>query len=354
MKAVPRKVRIDAASVCQLRCPRCPTGLGELGDTVGSGLLSYSDFERFLTNNPGVREVELSNWGEILLNPELSEILRIAHEKGVELTARNGVNLNTAKGDILEDLVKYRFKAMVLSIDGATQESYATYRVKGDLDRVLENVRTINRFKAQYKTRFPLMIWKFIVFGHNQHEIEQARQMAQDMGLVFYPDVNWDPEYAPLDAGEVEEVHQETGLAVATAEENTKVHDSMFTKLWCYQLWNEPQINWDGKILGCCVNTWGDFGRDAFGPGSLASEKLEYGKQMLLGKAPEREGVPCTGCPEYERMKRSGTWMRPWQIKRNLYAKRAKERIHMLLDRPVFGRWQLRLLTRLGSRARRL
>ena len=352
MKNKPRKVRIEASSVCQLRCPRCPTGLGELNPNVGSGLLRFADFERFLGNNPGVREIELSNWGEILLNPELSQILQLAHEKGVALTARNGVNLNTAKGSILEDLVKYEMRAMVLSIDGASQETYASYRIKGKFDQVLENVRTINRFKKQYHTRYPMLTWKFIVFGHNQHEVEKARSMAHDLGLVFYPDVNWDPEYSPL--ASVEEAHQDTGLSVTTAEENKEVHDSDFMKLWCYQLWNEPQINWDGKLLGCCINTWGDFGSDAFAPGGLDSEKLKYGQRMLLGEASERPDVPCTDCSEYKRMKRNGEWIRPWQIKRNKLAKRGKQHVHKLFSLPILGKWPVRVLSKLSSRARRL
>ena len=39
----------------------------------------------------------------------------------------------------------------------------------------------------------------------------------------------------------------------------------------CHQLWDAPQINWDGKILGCCRNFWGDFGGNAFTEGLFQS-----------------------------------------------------------------------------------
>ena len=42
----------------------------------------------------------------------------------------------------------------------------------------------------------------------------------------------------------------------------------------CRQLWIEPQINFDGAVLGCCVNTWGSFGENAF----------EVGLKRALGK----------------------------------------------------------------------
>ena len=31
----------------------------------------------------------------------------------------------------------------------------------------------------------------------------------------------------------------------------------------CDQLWSGPQINWDGKVLGCCRNFWDEFGGNA-------------------------------------------------------------------------------------------
>jgi hypothetical protein len=47
--------------------------------------------------------------------------------------------------------------------------------------------------------------------------------------------------------------------------------------------------NWDGKVLGCCINTWIDFGGNAFRDGltaSLNTEQIQYAQAMLLGRAP--------------------------------------------------------------------
>src|SRR5437764_2243198 len=79
----PTAIRLEAASHCQLRCPSCPTTSGAIHPTIGSGFLRAGDFQEFLARNPQVCEVELSNYGELFLNPELSEILRIGHQRGV-------------------------------------------------------------------------------------------------------------------------------------------------------------------------------------------------------------------------------------------------------------------------------
>jgi len=73
----------------------------------------------------------------------------------------------------------------------------------------------------------------------------------------------------------------------------------------CYQLWDSPQINWDGKLLGCCVNRKKDFG-NVFEEGlenCLKSEKYIYAKNMLKGKVRPREDIPCFDCPNFERIR---------------------------------------------------
>ena len=64
----------------------------------------------------------------------------------------------------------------------------------------------------------------------------------------------------------------------------------------CHGLWDLPQVNWDGKMLGCCVNYWGDFGGNVFRDGLLATingDKMRYARDMLLGHRSARDDIPC-------------------------------------------------------------
>ena len=130
-----RKLRVETCSACQLACPSCTTAKGETKcGSVGWGILRADLFRRFVEASGRIRVIEISNWGEIFLNRELPEILAIAQERGIALEAMNGVNLNTAREEALEAVVRYGLRRMSVSIDGATQEAYAKYRVNGDLD----------------------------------------------------------------------------------------------------------------------------------------------------------------------------------------------------------------------------
>ena len=309
---VPTSLRLETSSACQLRCPSCPTTAGLTHRHLGTGLLRFADFKALLEDNPGLKRVELSNYGEAFLNPELTRMLAFACERGVSLSLNNGVNLNQASEEQLESLVKYRLTGLSCSIDGVTQESYALYRKRGNLATVLRHIESINGYKRLYGSALPHLRWQFIVFGHNEHEIPAAKELAArlDMSIVFK--MNWDENFAPLQRPDW--VMQETGWQVASRAEHLAQTHQEYKHQICRQLWHTPQINWDGRLLGCCRNFWGDFGANVFEVGlsaALASEKLAYARQMLSGQAAARPDIPCTSCSVYHNRQKYQDWMGP-------------------------------------------
>ncbi|MDB4906156.1 MAG: Fe-S oxidoreductase, radical superfamily [Gemmatimonadetes bacterium] len=304
----PTRILLESSSHCQLRCPSCPTATGAIDAAIGRGFLTARNFEHLLTHNPQLREVELSNYGEILLNPELSAILEIAHRRGVIVRADNGVNLNSAPEAALEAIVRFGLRSMTCSIDGASPETYATYRVRGSFDRVIANVKRINALKALHASPYPVLLWQFVVFGHNEHELGAARARAAELGMTFHPKLSWDSSFSPVR----DRARVTAELGAATREEFRDAKGTTYMSKICHQLWDSPQVNWDGRMLGCCRNFWGDFGANAFDVGVAAaanSEKMRHARRMLVGKAPARDDIPCSSCEIYHARAESSDWV---------------------------------------------
>lgn len=324
--------------MCQLKCPVCPTATGQIGNTIGSGFLRFEDFKRLIDRNPWVCEIELSNWGEIFLNPDLLKIIKYAYHHNVNLRVDNGVNLNTASDELLEALVKYRLYSVTCSIDGASQATYSLYRRHGSFERVIDHIKRINAYKARYRSSWPFLTWQFVVFGHNEHEIPLARQMAQALRMSFSVKLSWTEAFSPVQ--DKEWVRKESGLGVASREEfKAKYGESYLMKSICAQLWKQPQINYDGRVLGCAVNYWGDFG-NAFADGlmeSLNNEKIKYARQMLLGHREGRKDIPCITCKYYKSMKESKAWLRARDVVDVQRQSRFKNMLEMKI-RPICGR----------------
>src|SRR5439155_5282532 len=128
-----------------------------------SGFLRLEDFRKFVDATPVLKAIELSNYGEVFLNPQLVDILEYAHRKRVAISFANGVNFNTARDEVIEALVKFQVRAITCSIDGASQETYEKYRVRGDLETVLTNIERLNEFKLVHNSKWPILTWQFVV-----------------------------------------------------------------------------------------------------------------------------------------------------------------------------------------------
>jgi MoaA/NifB/PqqE/SkfB family radical SAM enzyme len=311
-------IQIDASLHCQLACPLCPTADGRVRPALGAGHLNVAQFESLLERNREIAHVELSNYGEMFLNPELPEILACAFERKVTVSGSNGANLNYASEAALEAVVRYRVRALTCSIDGTTQETYSRYRVNGNLEKVLAHIDAIRELRAQRRSAFPLLCWQFVVFGHNEHEIRTAREMAAERGMEFIPRLSWETDYSPVRDRDL--VRIESGTDAASRSEYLERHGRPYTRHLCLQLWHKPVLNWNGATLGCCVNYWGDFGVNGFTATLsevMASPRLEYARRMLTGEAEPLPEIPCTTCGQYIEIRNSRQWLTPDEIRQD-------------------------------------
>jgi hypothetical protein len=170
----------------------------------------------------------------------------------------NGVNLNHASDDALEAV-------------------YETYRVHRNVDRVLAS----------------------------------ARRIAEEHGMTFAPKLNWSPEYSP--PRDPDAVKHDAAVTAASLDEHRTSSDDEYLPA-CFQLWDEPQVNWDGKILGCCVNYWGELGGNALTEPVAVSangEAIRHARAMVVGGASAEDGIPCPTCKVFTRMRETGASIDP-------------------------------------------
>ncbi|MBI9060142.1 MAG: SPASM domain-containing protein [Labilibaculum sp.] len=295
---------IDAATICQLKCPECSNTKGIIKNgIIGSGYLKFSDFKKLIQENPEIKSIELSNWGEIFLNPDLNKILKYSFQKGIKLSAGNGVNFNDVSESVIESLVKYQFGYINFSIDGASQNTYETYRIKGQYSKVISNIKKLNFYKAKYGATLPRLSWQFIVFGHNEHEIPVAKKFSEELNMTFMPKLNFSSFSPVINA---EQVKRDTGWVAVSRTEYKELTKQDY-KRPCCQLWYSPQISWDGKVLGCCVNKWKSYG-NAFSDGlNFVLENDLYLKTLnvLRGLKTIDDSIPCYSCPTFKNIEES-------------------------------------------------
>lgn len=187
----PFALLLDPASICQLQCPMCPTGLENAGQ-VGHGrtryrqrnLLSRPVFDAVLDElGDTLFFVHLYNWGEPLLNRDLGYFIRKLVRR--DIAVDTNTNLSLPLSDALADeLIDSGIDRIEASIDGFSQASYGRYRVKGRFELARDNLLRLAAARDRLG-RDTQIVWNFLVFRFNEHEIESARNFCADHGIEF-------------------------------------------------------------------------------------------------------------------------------------------------------------------------
>lgn len=300
IKISPSACRLEACTLCQLDCPFCEMRTGNFG-TMGRGYLKYQDFARFVDNNPKIKRIELANNGEVFLNPELAQILRLAADKNIEITIYSGTNFNYVDDEVMELLVTANVSLINIAIDGASQEIYSAYRRKGNFNTIISNIKKLNAYKEKYHSDTPVLQWQYILMDHNECDVEKAIQMAEELNMKIW--FKYECVRGKIEPKDREKLKKLTGLNELSLEEYNDAHIRTYGSGMCYDMIINPQVNWDGRLLGCCMLWDEDFGVNVFQNGLVESLNSSYYLDtvfLLLGmkKLDSEMKSPCIHCSQ--------------------------------------------------------
>lgn len=311
---MPEYVAIEASTLCQLNCTSCYMRKDNNG-VMGAGYLKFENFKRLVDENPSIKHIDLANNGEIFLNPDLKRIIEYAFEKDVELSAWGGVNFNDVSDEVLEALVVCEFRGITIGIDGACQDTYGKYRRNGDFNKVIMNIKKLNRLKCRYNKQYPKLKWQFVIMNHNQMDVTEAKYLAYELGMQIVFKATWDEDFQVVNR---ELLMRECGRDFSRNCEEGENEWCEYGHQFCRQLFYAPRINWDGRLTGCCVAYMEDFGINVFEVGlqkALKSESYMRAKRMLLGRnknsGEEVEHLPCVSCKVYKSMCKNHSYIEP-------------------------------------------
>jgi len=185
-----REIVVDVSAACNLRCPSCP--VGSLGpSSQPPGLIDTGLFARLLdkaNEEYRIKGVNLFNWGELMLHPELPQLIRLV--KARRLRCYLSSNLNLLRN--VDEMLAARPDWIRVSVSGFTQEIYAQTHARGDIDRVKANMvelaRALSRLDPPLRGRRgkqPVAEVFFHKYRHNLHEVEPMRAFAESLGFGF-------------------------------------------------------------------------------------------------------------------------------------------------------------------------
>ncbi len=247
----PFEWEVDTTNICQLKCPLCHTGLGTVHREKGT-----MHFETFTSTVDQMKNyciwLSLYSWGEPFLNRDIDRFIAYAHEKSIATIVSSNLN-KPLTPEMAERLIQSGLDVLIVSLDGTTQDVYETYRVTGHLDRVLNNLRLIVETRKRLGSRTPFLEWQYIVMRQNEHQMEDARRMAEEMGVDT---ITFKPVDFPHGEKDIELARQwlpQAELDARLANPFRKPYAEDGSR--CWRLWRSAVVNWDGGYAPCCYLT---------------------------------------------------------------------------------------------------
>lgn len=180
----PYNISIEPANFCNLRCPMCTTPPWLL-ERDRNKTISFEDYKKIIDDvKKKVHYIFLFLVGEPFLNKDLPKLIAYATKNNMHCTVSTNFNILNKK--TARDIVKSKLDKLIISLDGATKETYEKIRVGGEFDRVVNNIKTIVEEKKRQKSFKPIIETQFIVTKINEHEINLFKKLSESLGVDKY------------------------------------------------------------------------------------------------------------------------------------------------------------------------
>jgi len=193
----PIYAKIETTDCCNLRCRYCH-------DEKTKRLNVFLDFNIYKDIIDSYKnyllEVSLYDQGEPLIDPNIISYIEYAKKNNIGTIISTNLSMELSD-DKIDKIINSGTDYIQVAIDGVTQSVYETYRVGGNLERVLFNLERLIKQKNKYNLKRPIIEWQMIDFSHNKGEQEQAKKLAEEMGVdrfylksnVYdtYPNINY-------------------------------------------------------------------------------------------------------------------------------------------------------------------
>jgi radical SAM protein with 4Fe4S-binding SPASM domain len=156
---------------------------------------------------------------------------------------------------LLENLIKSGIDKIIVSCDGASRETYEKYRIGGDFDLVMKNLRFLADKNKDSGNKTDIL-WNFLVFKHNEHETGLIEKIASDIGVNFSLGLMRTSLKDEVIKPHKEAIKQDEGWIPDNPEYSAYDKVNCIPKRAlksCRKPWDSIAINWEGLVFSCCA-----------------------------------------------------------------------------------------------------
>ena len=273
---------IEPTNSCNLSCPECPTGTNNL--TRKLGLFSIDAFKTMIeTNAQNLIYLNFYFQGEPFLNKQTTQLIEIASQQNIYTSS--STNAQLIDKELANKIVSSGLNRIIISIDGSTQEIYEKYRKGGRLNLVIEATKNLLAAKREQKSDLKV-IFQFLVFRHNEHQIEEIKQLGSSLGV----------DKVEIKSAQIYNFENSDNIPrnsrYSRYKRNKEGKYEIKSKLRnkCWRMWHSAVVTQDLQVVPCCFdkdadNTIGNLNQNTIQEIEVSSKYKKFRQHITDGKS---------------------------------------------------------------------
>ena len=179
------RIHLEITNNCQASCPMCSRNVhgGLENPLIKNTSWSIDDFKKIMTSAVFSQIKSFyfcGHFGDPILNNDLIKMCEYTKESAPGMQVRIHTNGSARSVDWWKQLAKSMpdKNGIVFALDGL-EDTHSIYRIGTDFNTIIRNAKAV--IEEGIETE-----WVFIRFKHNEHQVEQARAMAEDLGFTTF------------------------------------------------------------------------------------------------------------------------------------------------------------------------
>jgi MoaA/NifB/PqqE/SkfB family radical SAM enzyme len=176
--AKPTFLNIEPTTRCNFECWYC------VGRSMKQEDIKVEDFAKVLDNFPTLETVALVGEGEPLLHKGYFDMVKMARARGLHVMMIS--NGSAFSESVVRKICESGITYISISIDSISADNFGSSRIKGDLNRVLDGIEKLRRYRDEHGYQYPKIGLKGTLFQHTEHELLPIVEMAKARGVEVF------------------------------------------------------------------------------------------------------------------------------------------------------------------------
>jgi pyrroloquinoline quinone biosynthesis protein E len=186
----PTSLQVESTTKCNLKCHMCDS---PIWDRRGMDM-KFEDFKKIIDQFPFLVRVNLQGVGEPLLNKDIFKM--VAYCKSKKIIVLFTTNATLIDERVAKKIVNSGLDYIVISVDGATRETFEKIRGGAKFNQVIANIKKLVAAKNDLEK--PRIMFHFCAMNDNIKELPQVLKLAKDIGAYGVESldvISWGKDY---------------------------------------------------------------------------------------------------------------------------------------------------------------